>query len=132
MHQTHVINPRTKRLIKVDSKQAIELFKLGLISLPQVVEPVQEVAQELPTMVVGESTDIHNVDRKIKNEIKAIAVANRDRFDGISQEQSDRLLKKMLYDKLFINKTTKSKSKKPKKKVVIQSDSSESESSEDW
>ena len=131
MQATHIVNPRTKRLIKMNSKQAIELFKLGLVSLPQVVEPVQEVAPELPTMVVGEPKDI-NVDKKIKNEIKAIAVANRDQFENITQEQSDRLLKKMLYDKLFINKTKKSKSKKPKKKVVIQSDSDSSESSEDW
>ena len=130
MQATHIVNPRTGRLIKMNSKQAIELFKLGLVSLPPVVEPVQEVAPELPNMVVSEP--IHNIDKRLKNEIKAIAVSNRDQFDGISQEQSDRLLKKMLYEKLFINKTTKSKSKKPKKKVVIQSDSESDESSDDW
>jgi hypothetical protein len=54
----------------------------------------------------------------------------------LTQEQTDRLLKKMLYEKLCI-KPKPSKTKKPKKKrkpkfkvVAPQSSSSESESSE--
>ena len=73
--------------------------------------------------------------------MKEIAQENKDQFVGISQEQADELLKKMLYEKLFVNKPTsdikkKKKKKKKKKQVVVQSeseDSEESESSEsDW
>ena len=76
--------------------------------------------------------------KKIKKELKEIAQENKEKFVGITQEQSDELLKKMLYEKLFVNKPTidKKKKKKKKKHVVVQSeseDSEESESSEsDW
>ena len=73
--------------------------------------------------------------KKIKKELKEIAQENKEKFVGITQEQSDELLKKMLYEKLFVNKPTSDKKKKKKKKRVIvqsSSDDSDSDSESDW
>ena len=155
--QTHIINPNTKRTIGIKTKTAIRLAKTGLLNEKETelvlnankTEPAQspedfkqEPAQS-PKDFKQESEPVIIADpkskKKIKKELKEIAQENKDQFVGISQEQADELLKKMLYEKLFVNKPTsdiKKKKKKKKKQVVVQSeseDSEESESSEsDW
>lgn len=71
----------------------------------------------------------NNLEIELKTELKQIVNDNEDKFCGISQEQTDELLKKMLYDKLFKSKKTKTKPKQQKKnkfrifRQVIESDS---------
>ena len=148
--QTHIINPNTKRTIGIKTKTAIRLAKTGLLNEketelvlnankpePETQEPAQspkDFKQESEPVIIADPKS----KKKIKKELKEIAQENKEQFVGISQEQADELLKKMLYEKLFVNKPTtdKKKKKKKKKQVVVQSeseDSEESESSEsDW
>ena len=149
--QTHIVNPKTNRLIKIGSKQAIRLAKEGIITLPETAyvieekQTIQEPAQSpcsrrepdfkqepQPVIIQPENS---SKTKKIKKELKEIAQENKEKFVGISQEQSDELLKKMLYEKLFVNKPTSDKKKKKKKKRVIvqsSSDDSDSDSESDW
>jgi hypothetical protein len=172
--QSHIINPKTKRMIGVKTKTAIRLAKTGLLNEketelvlnanktePETQEPAQspcsrrepDFKQESEPVVIQPGTSEtsertnHNKaneranqnpdksKKKIKKELKEIAQENKEQFVGISQEQSDELLKKMLYEKLFVNKPTSDKKKKKKKKRVIvqsSSDDSDSDSESDW
>lgn len=138
--QSHIINPNTKRMISVKSKQAIRLAKTGSLSPadqelvlqankkeePEVQSPPEEVQspEEVKEPVIIQSEAQNK--RKLKKELKNIANENKDKFVGITQEQSDELLKKMLYEKLFLSnpksfskkKPLKEKKKKKKSKVV--------------
>ena len=159
--QTHIINPKTKRMIGVTTKTAIRLAKTGALneeetelvlnankrqqSEPPETPPNVEVKQSQspvckpdfkqesePVIIQPENS---SKTKKIKKELKEIAQENKEKFVGITQEQSDELLKKMLYEKLFVNKPTIDKKKKKKKKhVVVQSssDDSDSDSESDW
>ena len=162
--QTHIINPKTKRMIGVTTKTAIRLAKTGalneeetklvlnanklqqsepsetlhVIEEKQVQSPVckPDFKQEPQPVIIQPENSSKT--KKIKKELKEIAQENKEKFVGITQEQSDELLKKMLYEKLFVNKPTidKKKKKKKKKHVVVQSESSDSEESDseesDW
>lgn len=158
--QTHIRNPKTNRMIKLGSKQAVRLAKEGIITLPEPiveVKPIQEpviIQDEKPAIIADESEAKSVNYGKMKKELKEIAQENKEQFVGISQEQADELLKKMLYEKLFVNKPSrrevstrptgtpnsrsecrgdKKKKKKKKKRVIVQSSSDDSDSeSEDW
>ena len=158
--QTHIINPNTKRTIGIKTKTAIRLAKTGLLNEKEtelvlnankteqtIQEPEKQTIQEPaqspvckpdfkqesePVIIQPENS---SKTKKIKKELKEIAQENKEQFVGISQEQSDELLKKMLYEKLFVNKPTSDKKKKKKKKRVIvqsSSDDSDSDSESDW
>ena len=153
--QTHIINPNTKRTIGIKTKTAIRLAKTGLLNEKETelvlnankTEPAQspeDFKQEPEPVVIQPGMceaneranhNNHHKTKKIKKELKEIAQENKEKFVGITQEQSDELLKKMLYEKLFVNKPTIDKKKKKKKKhVVVQSssDDSDSDSESDW
>ena len=158
--QTHIVNPNTKRTIGIKTKTAIRLAKTGLLNEKEtelvlnankteqtIQEPEKQTIQEpaqspvckpdfkqepQPVIIQPENS---SKKKKIKKELKEIAQENKEQFVGISQEQSDELLKKMLYEKLFVNKPTSDKKKKKKKKRVIvqsSSDDSDSDSESDW
>jgi MOSC domain-containing protein YiiM len=95
---THVINPITGRLILKTSKIYSRLLKSGHIkpkAEPDIVEPVRA-------------------------ELKQIAYDNSDKLENLSRSETDKLLRKLLIDKLTLKK-------KKKKKHYSESESSESE-----
>lgn len=151
--QTHIINPQTKRMIGVKTKTAVRLAKTGVLEeketqlvldankpeLPVVQEDARGTDSQTQPIVKEEIQSSKKQTKKIKKEMKEIANENKEKFVGISQHEADELLKKMLYEKLFVSKPPKTeKKKKKKKRVVVQSsssdssESSESSESEDW
>jgi hypothetical protein len=123
-----VINPKTKRLILKSSRLYDKLVKEGVIE--EVIEPTPVVTEEIIETP-------NNNSKKLKKKLKRISFdsikENKDRLkdsEDLSDKQLDKLLKRMLFEKLCV-KTKKAPKKKPKKKkkIVIVS-SSEDESSE--
>lgn len=126
----YVINPINGKLLKLDGKMAKKYIKQGII------DPVRdlykatpaEISKPEPTII---PTNIENIEEKypsivpepvttenkpkeviLKNELKTIVKENKNEFVGLTQHQTDELLKKMLYKKLFSKNESKSKNKK--------------------
>lgn len=150
------INLNTGRLIKKSTAQYKKLKKLQRVREIQEVEqnnadvPVEaECAKEeaIEEAVTAPKPLPEYNDLKFKtamsNAMADVIKENEAKFKNISQKQSDRLLKQLLYEKLCINESKPSKSKskpakkKGKKKFKIKAlpssseESSESESDSD-
>lgn len=148
----HCYNPATKRICRLDQAKTKKLIKLGVIVLPrdlempnerktetpEVIKEIpekNEIIAEIPEVVIEEKPDII---KPLKKELKEIIKENKPQFEGITQKMSDDLLKKLLYEKLVLNKPKqKEKSKKKKttkfklKKIVVSESDSDSESESD-
>lgn len=157
---THVLNPETNRYVKVGSRAYERLVKSGDI-LPQFTksEPLDEENEEVEiepiTIPVSQPVKIPIVKKRvarnkkvlnkkksqpvvktreklIQNVIPQILPQARNINEDLSDEQVDRLLKKMLYNKLCVDESHKIKKKKrkpkSKRKKRYYSSSSESES----
>ena len=123
----YFLNTKTNRYFKKNSSTYNKMFADGYfnkcseteLEKPQIVEPIPELPVEpLKPM--------------IKTELKSIIKSNKNDFVGLSQKQTDELLKRMLYEKLCLNKKPKKekdKNKRKSKKYKIQSSSSDSSSS---
>ena len=143
----HCYNPATKRICRLDQAKTKKLIKLGVIVLPRDLEMPNESPEEVikpepePEPEIIEPEEPAKVDIKpvLKKEMKTIIKENKSQFEGITQSQSDQLLKKLLYQKLCVDKPKEKEKKKekPKKKTkfklrkVISSSESESESESD-
>lgn len=111
-------NPLTNRSIKVGGDIYKKLLKDGVIKPPEPkvepeprVEPEPEVEKELMTAAVN------------------TVAKNKKQFVGLSQKETDKMLKKLLYEKLVLS-NKKDKKKKKKKKKYYSSSESSSESSD--
>ena len=131
-----IINPLTKKFIKIGSPQHKRLVRGGVlppVEQPETPPPTPEISQtppptpefnekKLQTKLAEISTDM------IQKELKTIVKSQK-----LSEKDLDILLKKMLYEKLCMQpdktkpKETKEKKKKKKFKIVEPS-RSESES----
>ena len=131
MNVRKVINPRTNRFVHVGTQKYKRLVSEG------VIQPVSE-PEEAITPATAPAPAPENLTVKLIETATDIVKDNATKFTPeLTQEQTDRLLKKMLYEKLCIkpkpsnDRKPKKKKKKPKFKVVEpQSSSSESESSD--
>ena len=133
MNVRKVINPRTNRFVHVGTQKYKRLISEG------VIQPVDDQEEQTPAIVPAAP---ENLKVKLIETATDIVKDNVAKFTPeLTQEQTDRLLKKMLYDKLCIkakpsnDRKPKKKKKKPKFKVVApqssSSDESESESESD-
>jgi hypothetical protein len=147
MKEGHCYNPATKRICRLDQAKTKKLIKLGVIVLPrdlempneepeEVIEEKNEVIEEEPEVIEPKPDII----KPLKKELKEIIKENKPQFEGITQKMSDDLLKKLLYEKLVLNKPKEKEKKKEKpkkktkfklKKIVVSESESESESESD-
>lgn len=142
-----VINPQSNRFVKVGTQKYKRLVREGII------KPIEQVPPQVPTpspepeplhieTPSPEKTPKFNEDdyhTKMRETFQQIVKENEEKLVDLSQKQCDQLLKKLLYQKLCVDKPeekpkkkTKNKKKKNKFKIVQPpSSSSESESTED-
>ena len=101
-------NPKTNRMIKIGSQQHRKAITDGILPMD--------------SLYPAKQTDTTPCDTKKEMTKRCVDIIgdNKKQFKKLNQDDSDELLKKMLYEKLFNNK------KKPKKNYV----SSESDSDE--
>ena len=130
------VNKKTGRFVKKGSRTHSKMLKMGEISdnLPEKVEEkVQKVEEKVQK--VEEKEEIKYNDEKfkenLKNTMKKIIKENNKDFKGLSQKKSDELLKKMLYNKLCIDKPKPKQNNKSKLKFKVRSLDSSDESSSD-
>jgi hypothetical protein len=130
----YFLNTKTNRYFKKGSPTYNKMFANGYfnkcseteLEKPQIVEPIPELPVE-PLKPTSQITS------DLRTELKSIIKSNKNDFVGLSQKQTDELLKRMLYEKLCLNKKPKKekdKNKRKSKKYKIQSSSSDSSSSE--
>jgi hypothetical protein len=130
MNIRKVLNPKTNRFVHVGTQKYKRLISEGVI---QPVSEPEEIITPATAPAAPESLKV-----KLIETATDVVKENATKFTPeLTQEQTDRLLKKMLYEKLCI-KPKPSNDRKPKKKkknqnskvVAPQSSSSESESSD--
>jgi hypothetical protein len=135
MVEQFAYNPKSGRYISTSSRLYFKLIKEGVIKPDYVAEPVAE-----PVIVTPEPQKPPTSLKK--NLVKAAAEAiseNRNQLVGtkdLTDDETDQLLKRLLYAKLCMEPAKKKKPKpKPKKrkrkKAVVVPSSSESEESSD-
>ena len=118
----YALNTSTGRYCAVGSKTYIRAKKGGFIQGPEVKKP-EETEPEVPTTrppspepnVLVEELNSDKLKSKLAKECTDIVNQHMSHFKGITQKQTDALLKKLLYEKLC-EKKNKKETKKPKKK----------------
>ena len=138
----HCYNPQSKRICRLDTAKTKKLIKSGIIVLPRDLEMPNERIPETPEpetpILEPEPPKPPEVQEKelkseVKAEMKKIIKENEPQFKELTQKETDKLLRVMLYEKLVLSKPKKEKKQpKPKKKKYklrkIESSSEESES----
>jgi len=108
MNVRKVINPRTNRFVHVGTQKYKRLISEGVI---QPVADPEEIIRPATAPAAPENLKV-----KLIETATDIVKENAAKFTPeLTQEQTDRLLKKMLYEKLCI-KPKPSNDRKPKKK----------------
>ena len=109
----YLLNTRTSRYVKKGSPSYNKLVVSGYFDETPKTEPID-----------GETPIEPNVDpepdlkKEIKPILQEIVRENKSDFVGLTQKQTDELLKKMLYEKLCLNKQQpKPQQKKSKEKL---------------
>ena len=107
MENQKILNPITKRYVKINSQQYNKLVLEGLIK-----PPVEEIKNEIK---VAEPP----IKALLSEELTTIVKENKKQFEKeLTQKECDKLLKKLLYEKLCISKKPKKdKTEKKKKKI---------------
>ena len=153
MPQTHVLNPQTNRMLKLTSKNCKRLIQLGIIQPPEIpvrepqentkdsdglkVSPSQLTPESNPESPKPPEVQEKELKSEVKAEMKKIIKENKNEFKELTQKETDQLLKRMLFEKLCVNKPKKEKKiakpnpKKKKYKLRKIESSSESESESD-
>ena len=119
-NEDYVLNPRTQRMILKTSRQCVLLQKQGLITLEAPPEPEPE-----PIKAERKKPSSAAYKKALMHSMTDVARDNKTSFKNLSQKESDKMLKKLLYEKLMVPK------KKPKKKKPVVVSSSESDSGSD-
>ena len=141
------LNVRTGRYCKIGSRTYIRACKAGEIEVKQaetVAPQVEPVPTPSPTPVV-QKPKLPEFEKKVAETCTDIVKEHPEKFAQLTQAQTDRLLRKMLYEKLCVEdkpEKKEKKSKKAKNKVRFKvrkpktpppsSDESSSEESSDW
>jgi hypothetical protein len=135
MNVRKIINPKTNRFVNVGTQKYKRLVSEGVIQ-PVDAAPAAPAAAPAPAAPAPAAAAAPaSLKVKLIETATDIVKENANKFSTeLTQEQTDRLLKKLLYEKLCIpikakkKKKPKEKKKKPKFKVVVPPNSSESES----
>ena len=130
MHKKIVLNPESNRFVKINSAKYKRLVKEGVIQV-QTPEPAEEVkpAETPEPPKTAETPSLPKAE--IAEQCVNIVAQNKSKFENLSKEETDILLRTLLVEKLFGKMSTKEvKQKKTAKfKVKVeQPPSSESES----
>ena len=147
-----ILNPRTQRFVKIGGASYRKAIKNGDIIPPSMknVKPVEQPAVEQPVPSPIQPPEIEYDESRLQDKLSEMtANVIQTNFDQLANEnltdkQVDKLLKKMLFQKLCIDQPTdtlkvnpkkvktKTKTKKKRFKVITpppsSSDQSESES----
>ena len=89
-----VYNPSSKRYVKFGSSNYKRLVREG------VLQPVDIIPAPKPKRL-PEQTQQEKLDTKIIEQSVSAVEENKEKFRGLSQEQSDDLIAKLLYDRLI-------------------------------
>ena len=128
MHKKIVLNPESNRFVKINSAKYKRLVKEGVIQV-QTPEPAEEVKPaETPPPPPPPPPSLPKAE--IAEQCVNIVAQNKSKFENLSKEETDILLRTLLVEKLFGKMSTKEKKpkKKTKFKVKAPPPSSESES----
>ena len=127
-----ILNPRTNRFVHVGTQKYHRLVSEG------VIQPIDDLPVSNEPSISKSPTYIADTEFKTKliDVATDVAKSNIGQFiPELTQEQTDRLLKKLLYEKLCLNEKPKTKKSKPKPKKkkfkIVQPSESESESDSD-
>ena len=118
----YLLNTRTSRYVKKGSPSYNKLVVSGYFDETPKTEPIDGETKHVETAIEPNVDPEPEPDLKkeIKPILQEIVKENKSEFVGLTQKQTDELLKKMLYEKLCLNKQqpkpqqTKSK-EKPKR-----------------
>ena len=128
-----VLNPKTNRFVNVGSQKHKRLIAEGVFHPPVVAAPA------VAAPAVAAPAEQPELKDKLEETLTDIVKDNSKQFaPELTQAQTDRLLKALLYEKLCVSSKTTKKTvstrktaKKKKFKVVQPSSESESESESD-
>ena len=144
-----ILNPRTQRFVKIGGASYRKAIKNGDIIPPSMknVKPVEQPAVEQPVPSPIQPPEIEYDESRLQDKLgemtKNVIKTNFEQLanENLTDKQIDKLLKKMLFQKLCVDQPTrkekkpkkvKSKTKKKRFKVITpppsSSDQSESES----
>ena len=90
-----ILNPQSKRYVKFGSANHKRLIREGVLP-PVEILPVPKPKERLP-----EQTQQQKMDTEIIKQSVGAVEEHKDQFRGLSQEQSDDLISKLLYDRLI-------------------------------
>lgn len=129
MHKKIVLNPESNRFVKINSAKYKRLVKEGVIQV-QTPEPAEEVKPaETPPPPTTPPPSLPKAE--IAEQCVNIVAQNKSKFENLSKEETDILLRTLLVEKLFGKMSTKEVKQKKKAKFKVkveQPPSSESES----
>ena len=132
MHKKIVLNPESNRFVKINSAKYKRLVKEGVIQV-QTPEPAEEV-KPAETPPPPPPTPPSLPKAEIAEQCVNIVAQNKSKFENLSKEETDILLRTLLVEKLFGKMSTKEKKPKKKTKFKVKappSSESESESESD-
>jgi hypothetical protein len=129
MHKKIVLNPESNRFVKINSAKYKRLVKEGVIQV-QTPEPAEEVKPaETPPPPTPPPPSLPKAE--LAEQCVNIVAQNKSKFENLSKEETDILLRTLLVEKLFGKMSTKEVKQKKKAKFKVkveQPPSSESES----
>ena len=134
-----ILNPRTNRMLKIGSSSHLKAVAQGILPKESLAGNIEPDADNDP--IVEEPTR-HKIEPRIKIDPRFstdegiaeicsnIIVKKKQEFKKLSQDETDQLIKELLYKKLYGNKSKSKKSKikvkKNKKNYSSEDDSDES------
>ena len=132
MHKKIVLNPESNRFVKINSAKYKRLVKEGVIQV-QTPEPAEEVKTPEPLKPAETPTPPPPSLPKaeLAEQCVNIVAQNKSKFENLSKEETDILLRTLLVENLFGKMSTKEVKQKKKAKFKVkveQPPSSESES----
>ena len=139
MNEPLVLNKRTKRFVKVGTPRYPRLLREGAVDPPP-PPPSPEASAEPPAAPVplarepAAAKPAAGLKAGVIEQATDIVRDNKEQFLDLSQRQTDKLLRRMLYEKLCVGdkakKNKKSKVKFKSRKVAEESSSSSEEDSD--
>ena len=91
-----VYNPSTKRYVKFGSANHKRLIREGILQPPAETMPTPKPKQRLL-----EQTQQQKMDTEIIQQSVSVVEKNKEKFKGLSQDESNDLIAKLLYDRLI-------------------------------
>ena len=136
MNEPLVLNKRTNRFVKVGTPRYLRLLREGAVDPPPPT-PSPEASAEPPAAPVplarepAAAKPAAGLKASVIEQATDIVRDNKEQFLDLSQRQTDKLLRRMLYEKLCVGDKAKKNKKskvKFKSRKVEESSSSEEDS----